>query len=380
MQCINSVISIVTRLPSAIDGVGDYALNLARQLRQDFNIQTQFIVGNPDWKGEVEIEGFSVKQVIDGNSAQLMALLEGDRTSPVLLHYVGYGYAKRGCPVWLVNGIQRWKNLYPDRLFVTMFHELHVSGTPPWTSSFWLSPLQKNLVIRLAKLSDRCITNTQGHSETLSKLVPNSEFEYISLPVFSNMGELKDDLSLSTRTKRLVTFGRKYSRARIYQDYALDLAKICQDFHIKEICDIGSPTGVTFPSISDVSIVEKGVIESSQISKILNDSIIGFLIFPPPEQLAKSGVFAAYCAHGLIPCMAFGSAIKIDNLEMGRHYLTTRNPSYKNPSYKLSIEIGQEIANNAHDWYQTHDLSKQAKIFSKYLFPLVYRDNIKKID
>ncbi|MFZ4728709.1 MAG: glycosyltransferase family 1 protein, partial [Pseudanabaena sp.] len=77
-------------------------------------------------------------------------MLEGDRTSPVLLHYVGYGYAKRGCPVWLVDGIQRWKNLYPDRLLVTMFHELHASGTPPWTSSFWLSPLQKNLVTRLA--------------------------------------------------------------------------------------------------------------------------------------------------------------------------------------------------------------------------------------
>jgi hypothetical protein len=364
MSDLSTVISIVTRLPNAIDGVGDYALNLARQLRQDFNIQTQFIVGNPDWEGEVEIEGFLVKQIIDGNSAQLTALLEGDRTSPVLLHYVGYGYAKRGCPVWLVDGIQLWKNLYPDRLLVTMFHELHASGTPPWTSSFWLSPLQKNLVTRLAKLSDRCITNTQGHAEALSKLVPNPEFEYISLPVFSNMGELNDDLPLSTRTKRLVTFGHKNSRAQIYQDYVPDLVKVCQDFHIKEICDIGSPTGVKFPNISDVSIVEKGVIESSQISKILKDSIIGFLVYPPPEQLAKSTIFAAYCAYRLIPYMVSGSTITINNLEMGRHYLTTRNPSYK-----LSLEIGQEIANNAHDWYQTHDLSKQAKIFSKYLFP-----------
>ena len=107
MSDLSTVISIVPRLPKAIDGVGDYALNLARQLRKDFNIQTQFIVGNPEWKGELEIEGFSISQVIDSNSNQLTALLECDRTSPVLLHYVGYGYAKRGCPVWLVDGIQR---------------------------------------------------------------------------------------------------------------------------------------------------------------------------------------------------------------------------------------------------------------------------------
>jgi hypothetical protein len=362
MSDLSTVISIVTRLPPAIDGVGDYALNLARQLRKDYNIQTQFVVGNPDWKGELEIEGFSVNQLIDSNSDQLTALLEGDRNSPVLLHYVGYGYAKRGCPIWLVDGIQRWKNLYPQRSLVTMFHEIYASGLP-WQSSFWLSPLQKNIATRLVRLSDRCITNTQGHAEILSKLVPNPEFKYISLPVFSNMGELNYDLPLSKRSKRLVTFGHKNSRVRIYQEHVTDLTKICQDFHIKEICDIGNPTGVELPNISNVSIIEKGIMESSQISKILSDSIIGFLIFPPPVQLAKSTIFAAYCAHGLIPYMVSGSKITINNLEMGKHYLSTSNPSYN-----FSLKIGQEIANNAYNWYQTHNLSKQAKIFSKYLF------------
>ena len=362
MSDLSTVISIVPRLPKAIDGVGDYALNLARQLRKDFNIQTQFIVGNPEWKGELEIEGFSVSQVIDSNSNQLTALLEGDRTSPVLLHYVGYGYAKRGCPIWLVDGVQRWKNLHPNRLLVTMFHELYASGTPPWTSSFWLSSLQKNLAIRLAKLSDRCITNTQIYAETLSKLVPNQRFESISLPVFSNIGELNYEIPLSKRTKRLVTFGHKNTRVRIYQEHVTALEQICQDFNIEEICDIGSPTGLTLPNIRDVPIVEKGIIEASQISQILNDSIIGFLIFPPPVQLAKSGIFAAYCAHGLIPYMVSGSAITINNLEMGKHYLSTSNSGYE-----LSLNIGQEIADNAHDWYQTHSLAKQAKIFSKCL-------------
>ena len=49
MSNLATIIS-VPRLPPAIDGVGDYALNLARQLRKDFNIQTHFIVGNSTWK------------------------------------------------------------------------------------------------------------------------------------------------------------------------------------------------------------------------------------------------------------------------------------------------------------------------------------------
>ena len=58
MSNLATVISILPRLPPSIDSVGDYALNLARQLRKDFNIQTYFIVGNPQCHGAEEVEGF----------------------------------------------------------------------------------------------------------------------------------------------------------------------------------------------------------------------------------------------------------------------------------------------------------------------------------
>jgi hypothetical protein len=54
-----NILQIVPRLPPAIDGVGDYALNLARQLRQDFSIHTHFLVCDPNWNGKTELEGFS---------------------------------------------------------------------------------------------------------------------------------------------------------------------------------------------------------------------------------------------------------------------------------------------------------------------------------
>jgi len=72
---LTNVYSIVPRLPPAIDGVGDYALNLARQLRKDFNIQTHFIVVNPIWQGASEIEGFPVTHICDRNANKLVELL-----------------------------------------------------------------------------------------------------------------------------------------------------------------------------------------------------------------------------------------------------------------------------------------------------------------
>ncbi|WP_103668170.1 hypothetical protein [Pseudanabaena sp. BC1403] len=362
MSDLSTVISIVPRLPKAIDGVGDYALNLARQLRKDFNIQTQFIVGNPEWKGELELEGFPINQVVDSSSDQLTSFLEGDRTSPVLLHYVGYGYANRGCPVWLIKGLQRWKNLYPDRILVTMFHELYASGTPPWTSSFWLSPLQKKLVTRLAKLSDRCITSNQDYAESLYRLNLNPKKAIVTLPIFSTIGEPNYLPSPLERTKRLVVFGHKNSRKQVYQQCLVELEQISQSLNIEEIYDIGASTGLTLSDIISIPILEKGIIEASEIREIFKDSLVGFLNFPPPKYLAKSSVFATYCAHGLIPCMVHASATPIDGLEMNKHYFST---IYK--SNKLSLEAGYEIANHAHAWYETHNLSAQAKIFTKYL-------------
>ncbi|MFM6307537.1 MAG: glycosyltransferase family 1 protein, partial [Dolichospermum sp.] len=109
MSNLTTIIAIVPRLPPAIDGVGDYALNLARQLRKEFNIHTHFIVGNSTWKGASEIEGFTVSQITDNSASTLVTLLSSnDKYSSILLHYVGYGYAQRGCPVWLVQGLEHW--------------------------------------------------------------------------------------------------------------------------------------------------------------------------------------------------------------------------------------------------------------------------------
>ena len=165
------IIQIVPKLPPAIDGLGDYALNIARQLYKDFGVRTHFVVGDPAWVGAEEIEGCPVSKVKTRSASNLLALLLNVNAPPrvVLLHYVGYGYAKRGCPFWLVKGLENWKRNTNNAQLVTMFHELYAFG-PPWTSSFWLSVFQRNLVERLVQLSDHCVTSNDGYAAKLHSM------------------------------------------------------------------------------------------------------------------------------------------------------------------------------------------------------------------
>ncbi|NEO44551.1 glycosyltransferase family 1 protein [Moorena sp. SIO3I6] len=355
------VISIVPRLPPAIDGVGDYAFNLAQQLRKDFRIETHFLVCDPTWTGTTQIQGFPISQVNVHSADTLLSRLPRDPTATVLLHYVGYGYAKRGCPVWLVDGLQRWRNASIHRTLVTMFHEVYASG-PFWTSTFWLSLLQRNLAVRLVQLSDRVLTSKQLYAEILYQLGQGKHNQILTLPVFSNIGEPEQVPSLAKRNRRLVVFGGRNSRLRVYKNSITELSHTCKLLGIEEILDVGPPTCLTLSSVNNVPIVEKGKLSAIEISDILLHSLVGFFDYPT-DFLAKSTIFAAYCAHGLLPVSARCTRLPVDGIEPRKHYWI---PDARGTGLK-NVEEMQLIANNAHAWYQTHSLSVQAKTFSTNL-------------
>lgn len=355
------IISIVSGLPPAIDGVGDYALNLARQLRKDFAIDTHFIVGNPKWVGADEIEGFPVSKIGDRTVSNLLSLLKKNSVqSTILLHYVCYGYALRGCPFWLINGLQRWRKAKSDRSLVTMFHETYAFG-PPWTSAFWLSQVQKYLLARLAQISDRALTSKQGYAKIISKLSRGKQTLVPAIPVFSTIGEPKKLPPLTERPRRLVVFGATPTRRRVYQKSLTALERTCQELLIEEIWDIGPATGLEISEIIGVPVVAKGEIAAAEISKILSNSIVGFFDYHT-EYLAKSTVFAAYCAHRLIPVGTFYTDFQEDGLQAGKHYWLADLAQGS-----LSLAAGQAIADNAYTWYQNHNLSYQAKVFATQL-------------
>ena len=359
---MKTITQIIPKLPPSVNGLGDYALNLARQLRQDAQIETHFLIGDSNWTGAYQIEGFSVSQVNSCSASSLLSQLsDNEQSSTILLHYVNYAYAKRGCPGWLIDGLQHWRIRKNGRRLLTMFHELYAFG-PPWTSSFWLSLSQKGLAARLACLSDRIFTSLNSYAETLHKLSRGKQEDIPALPVFSNIGEPLQLKPLIKRQRRLVVFGGQSNRRRVYRDSWAELALAVQTLGVELIWDIGPSTDLTLSDVKGVPIVETGKLSEREISNILSNSRAGFLNYDT-KRLGKSTIFAAYCAHGVLPVSPYGSAIMVDGIKAGKHYWVPNHQSIDDDNLK---EI-QLLADNAYSWYQTHNLSAQAKVFSDCL-------------
>jgi hypothetical protein len=366
---MKTIVQVVPTLPPAIDGLGDYALNLAQQIRRDCNIETHFIVGDPSWNLSSDrefpkpqiVKEFLVSSVSDRAADSLHSRLPLE--SPLLLHYSGYGYALRGCPRWLLAGLQQWRKQSPQPL-VTMFHEVYpYNFGPPWTSSFWLSPWQKQLATRLLKLSDRVFTSRENYAKLLNQLGGDRSAEILTFPVFSNVGEPAILPPWERRERIAIAFGHRNMRSRLYQSVLPQIVQTCQSLELTAIYDIGIPTGMNLSAIAEIKIVEMGILAAEEVSQWMKKAIAGFLSAPPPQYLGKSGVFAAYCAHGLLPILIESSPVAVDHLEAGKHYW-----SFDNNIETLSPETGRAIALNARVWYQSHALPILVQAIKKSFF------------
>jgi hypothetical protein len=138
---------------------------------------------------------------------------------------------------------------------------------------------------------------------------------------------------------------------------------------IEEIVDIGPSLGFEIQPVNGTPVTCLGVKTAQEISSLLSSSVVGFFDYPA-EFLAKSTIFAAYCAHRLIPVGVFYEGLNVDALEPGIHYwLGDRHQD------AMSLLGGQVIADNAYAWYQTHHLSVQARTFATCLLADAYIEN-----
>lgn len=351
-----TLIQIVIRLPPAVCGVGDYAAHLATSLRDLYQVNTRFITIDPLLHPTEN--RFDATVLKERNSQALLTALNEISNSikgappPVLLQLSPYGYEKNGCPFWLLQGLAAWKAQDSRNRLMTMFHEVYATGAP-WRKAFWLSPFQKQIARQIAHLSDEVFTSTQTYADTLLD-TKDSKIRNI-MPVFSNIGEPGIIPTLAQRSKRLIIFGQAPNRMRIYKSSLAVLDKLCSQLDITEICDIGPE--IETPGIDGASFIKKGILPATEISRLMLDSRIGFFNYPD-RYLAKSGVFAAYCAHGLAPVCAGFHSEEIDGIKASTQFIAI------NHSFEF-LDQGrlQSIADAAHAWYAPHSIQQQAKRF-----------------
>ncbi|MGJ3253844.1 MAG: hypothetical protein ACFE0J_22330 [Elainellaceae cyanobacterium] len=352
------IIQIVPRMPPLVDGIGDYSLKLADQLLEHHGIVTNFLVCQQRKRLNPVIGGFPAVGLPNQEIETFLELMPKGVTR-VILHYTNYPYVlgKHDAPFWLLNALEAACQQHNLKLIV-MFHEL-----PLLKKTRYIRPIQGFVALRIAKLADHVLTNCANFNAILSKWVQQP---VATVPVFSNVCEPPSFPPLAERPRRMIVFGGP-SRARIYRDSADALTHACQALGIEEICDIGPSLKLDQLNVSDlvdVPIMEMGIRPLDEISELMLMAIAGFFDYSRfPGYLAKSGVFAAYCAHGLVPISATYNPSEADGVCADQHYLIANQRLEE-----LKLQTLQTIADTAHQWYAAHSQQKSADIFADHLF------------
>ena len=323
------VVHIVPSLPPPPEGVGSFAVALAEALRAHHGIESGFLTAAILRATPEALEAATVE--------------DGGAEATVLLHYANYGYETRGCPSWLVSGLNRWKARSRRRL-VTVFHEVWASG-PPWTSSFWLLPVQRRLAATLARRSEALVTTLDIYAGMLRPWAGGREIAV--LPVFSTVGEPEAAPPFGERARRIVVFGGAGVRSRTYGRFLPELAEAARKLGAEEILDVGPPLPLP-AAAGGVPIRPLGVLPAGEVSALLLGAAAGFLAYPP-DFLPKSTIFAAYCAHGALPICAWD-----------------RHPAAGVPCWNGTADPAA-VALAARRWYDGHSLARQAVCFRELL-------------
>jgi hypothetical protein len=346
---MTQVIQIVPNLPPSVNGVGDYSTLLAKALRDRHGVETLFLVANAAWYGGAEVEGFPVRRL---DAKRAVIPFENADDAPVLLHYVGYGYSRRGAPVWLVNWLRVALRKPLPRRFYTFFHELYAVG-PPWKSSFWLSPVQRWVCRQFARESIIRLTNRTDSAENLRAMVsaPASSTQVHQL--ISHFGEPETLPPLSQRSPQLAAYG---GVSRLPEDRMFAAGKLrlfCEKLGLRKVVTFGK---AGWQHLGGGIVVEnRGLLSVPQISALLLESQAAYVDYPK-SCLGKSSIFSSYCAHGLLPVLLRSDCRDAEGLVAGEHLAVADDPMTAGDSSKR-----QQIATKAHLWYQGHSISMLAK-------------------
>jgi hypothetical protein len=362
---MTKILQIIPTPPNSADGIGDYALQLAAQLRQDFQVDTHFLVFRNDIRVEPIANGFAMQQLSIHTTDNFCAAIPSD-TRSIIVHFSAYPYFNTslkgslgiGTPFWLIEALRSVVKSQPLKL-VVMFHELPKLYWKQFYVFDFLNPIQCIVSRRLARMADTVLTSSTRFQSILSTWIGK---DVPKISIFSSMGEPESIVPLKARQRQLIIFGSS-ARARIYNNHSPALIQSCQLLNIDEIYDIGSPLNLPNYAHAGIEIVELGFRSPAEISELLSTSLAGCIDYSPfPGNLGKSSVFAAYCAHGLVPILTRYNPSEVDDLYQDRHYLVLGSELAI-----LNLDRLQIVADTAHQWYGSHTTQAIAKTFFSYL-------------
>ncbi len=349
-----SLLQIVPRAPDDCGGVGDYARQLARRLQELHGINTTFVSAAP--AGSLStVDGFEVLSPLRAVSRTI------EPPKALLLHYVNYGYNPRGVPTRLPAQLRRLKNVRDARL-VTIFHELYAARS--WRrSAFWLSPLQKQLARSIADLSHAAIVSNEVQGAQLRRLAPKTQI--FLQPVMSNFGEPSvTRIELAERDPhRWLIGGGTELLERSLSAFIQSAARIPAPYAPQALFVIGGTESSEIRSlldrIPDIVTHYHPRIDSGAAAEILSSCAFGWIdYFHQPgvttATILKSTIFAAFCAHGVIPVFPnAGSPLSLEGDRLPGPFFVAESEQDLPPEGDR-IQIAQSL----HEWYRRNASSE----------------------
>ena len=358
-----AIVQIAPRRVGQPEGIGDYATRLANALFEGSGYRSAFVVGTPaDIELPVEDAWANSPVTVRTSSTfakQLTDVCLDTQAQAVVLHFSGYGYQRRGVPFWLLNGMQKWRQLQPGVCLIGIFHELFASSNRVWTSSFWLSRAQLHIARELWRLCDYGLTTNDTYARDLAAWRPIRQNQLKVLPVFSNVGEPETIPPLLHRPAHMAVFGGTGVERALYSKPISDQsAALANALRIQRVIDIGARVMRVPPRLGHAIVTSMGQLSGCLVSRNLLACRYGLLNYDV-GRLGKSGVFAAYASHGVIPICIDSRAVPTDGLEEGRHFL--RWP-FEQATPRLS-----EMQTDLIRWYQNHSVAKHADVLKLWL-------------
>ncbi len=348
------LIQVLASLTPGRCGVSDQAALLARGVKEQFGIESAFVVLN-----STEPSGVPYP-VIHCEPSQLLEnclKLSGGQSGAMLVHVSGYGYAADGAPVHLAEALQTVK---ASRQFgiAAYFHETIASG-PPWTSAFWHSRRQQKALGRIIVQADLILTSTRLYAAWLEGELRKLGGASIQLmPVISSAGETDDPVPFARRQATMLVFGLAGNRKHSYQKLA-EAGYLLSALGVQKLLDIGPECGHP-TEVNGIPVKRMGLLPAEELPAVFSQSQFG-IVSTPWMYLGKSSVFAAYCAQGTIPVLGGPFPDQTDGLMDGVQVVTSR-------SVEAVRQAGFESCSRAAwNWYRGHRLSVHAEFYAKWM-------------
>lgn len=367
------LIHLVPKPPSVICGVGDYSTLVGRKIEHLYpNVQCGYVAcgrasaaNSSQEAGRRDATGCNATGLWRA-VGELIEELNGDADSlTIVIHYSGWSYDRNGAPAWLAAALERRPPGFFGAKLITMFHEFYAAGWP-WRRAFWSYLRQRNVVIRLARLSDELMTSRQQSARWLDRVTGRATGAVASLPIPSTIGEPHEVVPWEDRSARAVLFGgARFKRPFLRGRGAQSTAELCQKLEIRTLVNIGAPADVdrTIFQRNGVEMIDMGYLPAHDVSAELSAARLALADYFS-AYYAKSSVLAAMAAHGT-PIIFPRRGRASDGLRFGKHLWDLRSARAAMPD-EARVRLSS-LAQAAHAWYEGHNLERHANLLSRFV-------------